>query len=45
LQVTIDTRYERPLPGIVRSALAWFNQTTADDAATGDNVLALPTYQ
>jgi membrane fusion protein (multidrug efflux system) len=45
VQVSIDTRYERPLPGIVRSALAWLNQTTASDAASDESASALPTYQ
>ena len=41
LQVTIDTRYERPLPNVLRTALAWIkeNQHTASSLESIDSVL------
>jgi membrane fusion protein (multidrug efflux system) len=45
VEVTIDTGYERPLPGVVRTALAWLNRTTEGLAADNDTMSAMPAYQ
>lgn len=44
VQVTIDTQYERPLPPIVRSALAWIHQNT-NFKNTDNNLSTISSYQ